>query len=420
MISLAVDWLMLFSCTLTDMAVHLGFLLILNGLIGIHSITAVSKVSVRAGDSITIPCLYGSQYRNHVKYLCKGYYWSFCSEVVKTNQPHSSGKFSISDDKTQRIFNVTIKALTNDDTDYWCAVEINQGGDIKKYFHLSVARGTPSLYVDHQEMTGFNGDSVTISCKYTTAGEMKWCRLGGNCVTGSSGSIDGTTVTINSSVRNVFIVTMSGLTTQSSGWYLCVKGDFQMPVHVTVNDTPTTTSLATRRHFTTLSPPAGPVNLTSVSPDETLNSSVSVKLMSYIIPLSVLIFIVMMTLFIWFLCKRNKHTEEESSATATAEEVLTYTTVKHERKLDQAEAEVTYSNVKYTKKPSHKRSVAKSDEEVTYSSVVTTKQQPVQRVSCKTSKSNLTLSLTQSNVFCISINGSVSVAVNQSTTFGPH
>ena len=53
-------------------------------------------------------------------------------------------------------------------------------------------------------------------------------------MTESSGSIDGTAVTINASVPNVFTVTMSGLRTESSGWYYCVKGDLQMPVHVTV------------------------------------------------------------------------------------------------------------------------------------------------------------------------------------------
>ncbi|GLD65122.1 uncharacterized protein AKAME5_001661000 [Lates japonicus] len=236
---------------------------------------------------------------------------------------------------------------------------------------------------------------------------MKWCRLGGDCVT-SSGSIDGTRVTIIR-VRNVFTVTMSGLTIQSSGWYLCVKGDLHMPVHVTVTEKPTTTTscLTTLSHTADHNLEERVQNSASIDPksliiplsllvfivmvtlliwfmlkkhNKTLNSSVSVKLMSYIIPLSVLIFIVMVTLFIWFLSKRNKHTEAESSATATAEEVLTYTTVKHKRKLGQAEEEVTYSNVKHMKKPSHKRSVAKSDEDVTYSSVVTVKQQPVQRV----------------------------------------
>uniref|UniRef100_A0A8C4GVY1 Immunoglobulin domain-containing protein n=1 Tax=Dicentrarchus labrax TaxID=13489 RepID=A0A8C4GVY1_DICLA len=111
---------------------------------GIHNITTVSEVSVKAGDSITIPCLYESKYINHVKFLCKGYTWTSCSYAVKTNQP-SSGKFLISDDKSQRIFTVTINDLTDEDTDYWCAVEIDEGSDVREYFHLSVTRGKRDL-----------------------------------------------------------------------------------------------------------------------------------------------------------------------------------------------------------------------------------------------------------------------------------
>uniref|UniRef100_A0A3B4UAK6 Immunoglobulin domain-containing protein n=1 Tax=Seriola dumerili TaxID=41447 RepID=A0A3B4UAK6_SERDU len=199
---------------------------------GVHSVTTVSKVivttvskvSVKAGDSITIPCLYGSQYTNHVKYLCKGYYWKLCLVEAQTNQPRSSRKFSICDDKKQRIFTVTIQNLTNTDTYYWCKAPLN----------------TPSLSVDHQEITGFIGESINISCYYRNSGESEWCRLGMNCVTGSSGSIDGTSVTISATVPNVFTVTMSGLKTESSGWYYCVKGELQMPVHVTVTEKPTT------------------------------------------------------------------------------------------------------------------------------------------------------------------------------------
>ncbi|XP_076599511.1 polymeric immunoglobulin receptor-like [Chaetodon auriga] len=221
------------------MAVHLRLLLILTGLTGIHSITTVSKVSVKSGKSISIPCLYDSQYTNYVKYLCKGDYFSSCSYAAKTNQINS-GKFSISDDKNQRIFTVTINRLTDRDSGfYWCAVEIN-GTDVKEYFHLSVTRGTPRLYVDHQEITALIGEEKNINCFHHNSGGMKWCRLGGSCVTKSSGSIDGISVTINARHPSVSTVTMSGLRTESSGWYLFVQGDFQMPVHLTVTQKPTT------------------------------------------------------------------------------------------------------------------------------------------------------------------------------------
>ncbi|KAG7216278.1 hypothetical protein INR49_021682 [Caranx melampygus] len=125
------------------MAVHLTVLLILTGLTGVHSVTTVSEVSVKVGRSITIPCLYASQYRSNVKYLCRGYYWNSCSYQVKTNGP-SSERFSIFDDKKQRIFTVTINNLMDRDTDYWCIVEINHGSDVGKYFHLSVTQGKSS------------------------------------------------------------------------------------------------------------------------------------------------------------------------------------------------------------------------------------------------------------------------------------
>uniref|UniRef100_A0A3P9DRD2 Ig-like domain-containing protein n=1 Tax=Maylandia zebra TaxID=106582 RepID=A0A3P9DRD2_9CICH len=203
-------------------------------------ITTVSKVSVKTGKSISIPCLYESKYRNHVKYFCEGAKWRSCNDVVKTNTADPSGKYSISDDKNQFFFTVTINNLTNENTDYWCVVEINNGPDYGEHFQLSVTSGTPSLYVDHQMITGYIGESTTIRCHHSNSGEMKWCRLGRNCVTGSSGSIDGTTVTTYMSEPNVFTVTMSGLQSEDSGWYWCAKEDIQIPVYLTVTEKPIT------------------------------------------------------------------------------------------------------------------------------------------------------------------------------------
>ncbi|XP_037637662.1 CMRF35-like molecule 1 isoform X2 [Sebastes umbrosus] len=362
------------------MAVYLSFLLILTGLTGIHSITTVSKMSVKAGDSVTIPCLYDSKYTNHVKYLCKGYRFDSCSYAVKTNQQNSE-KFSISDDKEQRIFTVTIKDLKDEDTDYWCAVEIKGGSDVREYFQLLVTkRDTPRLYVDHQEITGFNGEEVTINCQHRNRREIAWCRLGSSCVMTSSGSIDGTRVTISMSVPNVFTVTMSGLRTESSGWYWCVKGDLQMPVHVTVTERPTT--LATTRQLTTVSPTSTRIPITG---DGTTvkngQGSASIMQMILIISLSLLISIAIVAVFVWFMLKRHKRTKVESSATTTAEEEVTYSDVKLKRKTSgQAGEEVTYGNVGYMRKTSGQSSYAEGDMDVMYSSVVAIKKQTGKRV----------------------------------------
>ncbi|XP_034093870.1 polymeric immunoglobulin receptor-like [Gymnodraco acuticeps] len=379
---------MWFSLThsLPDMTVQLSFLLIFTGLTGIHSITIVSKVSVRAGGSITIPCLYESQYINHVKYLCQGYYWALCSYAVNTNNPSSSGKFSISDDKEQGVFTVTINYLTEEETgDYWCAVENSNGYISRTYFHLSVTnskshlsaeRGPPHLYVDEQMMTGFRGEEITINYHYHNAGDIKWCRLGSSCVTWLNGSLDNSRVTINAIDSQVLTVTLSGLRTESSGWYLCVKGDLQMPVHITVTEKPTTTT----RHSTpepvkqTTEPvkhTTEPVKHTTSSADQALSTvdgeqqSFSGNLKSFIIPLSLLIFIVMVAMFIWFMFKKHRQTKEESPATII---------------LGLAEEEVTYSDVKHMRRASEKWSEANRDVDVMYYSVVAVERQTKQRI----------------------------------------
>ncbi|XP_039477751.1 uncharacterized protein LOC116333690 [Oreochromis aureus] len=318
------------------MALYLRILYIITGLTGVHSITTVSKVSVKTGKSISIPCLYGSQYKNHVKYLCEGPKWRFCRDVVKTNKADPSGKYSISDDKRQFIFTVTINNLTNKNTDYWCVVEISNGPDYGVHFQLSVTRGTPSLYVDHQRITGYIEENITIRCHHSNSGEMKWCRLGRNCVTGSSGSIDGAAVTAHMRDPNVFTVTMSGLKSEDSGWYLCAEGDIQIPVYLTVTEKPITTTAHT---FT------GDGTITTLKNGQQ-RASFDVKI--FIIRLSVLMCFVIVVLFIWLILRR-KQSKADSSATAMVDQ------------------EVIYANVGNIRRTSPEMSLPESDGEIMYS-----------------------------------------------------
>uniref|UniRef100_A0AAZ1XPT5 Immunoglobulin subtype domain-containing protein n=1 Tax=Oreochromis aureus TaxID=47969 RepID=A0AAZ1XPT5_OREAU len=201
----------------------------------------ISKVSVKTGKSISIPCLYESQYVNNVKYLCEGYYWRYCSDAVKTNKPDPSGKYFISDDKRKKIFTVTINQLANENTDYCGESPFFYTFQIVNYLFVFL-KGTPSLYVDHQKITGYIGENITVRHHHSNSGEMKWCRLGRNCVTGSSGSIDETTVTAHMRDPNVFTVTMSGLRSENTGWYWCAEADIQIPVYLTVTEKPITSN----------------------------------------------------------------------------------------------------------------------------------------------------------------------------------
>uniref|UniRef100_A0A3Q0QXY5 Immunoglobulin subtype domain-containing protein n=1 Tax=Amphilophus citrinellus TaxID=61819 RepID=A0A3Q0QXY5_AMPCI len=189
------------------------------------------------GGSVSIPCYYEPLYQNHVKYLCKGYFWVSCSAVIKTNQLKTSEKFSISDDTNQRIFTVTI----NDLTYFWLSVK-----KCIKCISFFFFQGMKSLTVSQQEIAAFEGGSVTAVCRYKYPKEkgVMWCRLGSICVTSRVGSIDGTTVKINMSVPNIFTVTMSDLRTESSGWYWGAVGDLQIPVHIIVHKVTSATTTA--------------------------------------------------------------------------------------------------------------------------------------------------------------------------------
>uniref|UniRef100_A0A1A8FJF4 Immunoglobulin domain-containing protein n=2 Tax=Nothobranchius korthausae TaxID=1143690 RepID=A0A1A8FJF4_9TELE len=222
----------------------------------------------------------------------------------------------------------------NTNSDYWCAVEI-YGADDGYDFHLSVTSGTPSLYVDSQEVTGFTGGNTTINCRYSTSGGMKWCKLGSTCVTGGSGSIDGTRVTMNTSAYNVFSVIMTDLRPESSGWYYCVRGDFQMPVHLTVAVKPAVTpSSALGTQATTTVPSA--------------QERSSVDLTNFIIPLSLLIFIVIVVLFVWLILQ-HKRGKADSAKSKRSEEEVTYTDVRFKKKTavlgSENDEDVTYSSV---------------------------------------------------------------------------
>ncbi|XP_055358206.1 uncharacterized protein LOC114870701 [Betta splendens] len=200
-------------------------------------------------------------------------------------------------------------------------------------------------------------------------GEVTWCRLSSSCATVTSKSMDETHLAINENPNNNFTVTMSGLSTESSGWYYFVIGDLQMPVHLTVTERPSTITLSPTTHQSTTT------HHTTVRENQTFTtcgtgqkSSDKDGLKKLIITLALLIFIVMMTLIIWFILKTHKQRKVNSSATVKAEDNVTYCDVTYRRRTSvQAGSDVIYSNT--GKGTSEQMSC--TDVGVIYSSVVT-------------------------------------------------
>ncbi|XP_028324742.1 uncharacterized protein LOC114476925 [Gouania willdenowi] len=359
------------------MAVHFSILLLLSGVTGICSITTVRQVSVKTGKSISIPCLYSSENTDKVKYLCKGYYWDFCTFVAQTNWPQNSDKFSITDDKTQRIFTVTISKLDKSNNDFWCVSGVPRSY-IREYFYLSVTEGESSLYTEEQNYVGYIGENITIKCFSKVTGVKKWCRLGGPCVTDriSDGAIHGTTVTINTSVPGGFNVTMSKLRSESKGWYYCEAGDFQMPVYIRVQNRPGwfLQIVVNESHFLLIQSLScfKAVTITDGKSETTTGTSgkqekgSTFDLKILLIPLGLLILIMTMTISIWIILQRRRGKAE---ASATTEDEVTYSSVVHVKpqsaqRGDERELDSMYSSVK----PKKKRA-ASAAEDVTYSTL---------------------------------------------------
>ncbi|XP_036374271.1 polymeric immunoglobulin receptor-like [Megalops cyprinoides] len=209
------------------------------------SVSTVSRVTVQRGRSVTIPCHYDLKYENSVKYWCLGYSWPSCSVVVSTDSPKNNGKVSITDDPAHQVFTVSMKSLQEGDSEYyWCAIEIGGTETLDDFacLHLTVTAGTPGLWVDQQEVTGVEGGSVRVQCRYSNRGDTKkWCRSWGSCVAGNSGNVRISDDRLN----NVFTVTVRRLERKDTGWYWCAAGDLQIPVHITVTQPATAVTTST-------------------------------------------------------------------------------------------------------------------------------------------------------------------------------
>uniref|UniRef100_A0A8C1RAN0 Ig-like domain-containing protein n=1 Tax=Cyprinus carpio TaxID=7962 RepID=A0A8C1RAN0_CYPCA len=109
---------------------------------------ALTAVERSVGERVDIRCTYESGYESNPKYLCKGE----CNIgnkviVVKSGSPAEDRRFSLSDDRTARVFTVTITDLRPaDEGQYWCGVE-RTVTDVYSEILLLVKQGNQSFTV---------------------------------------------------------------------------------------------------------------------------------------------------------------------------------------------------------------------------------------------------------------------------------
>ncbi|KAI4882802.1 hypothetical protein NFI96_031560, partial [Prochilodus magdalenae] len=89
-----------------------------------NQLTGPKEVKQCAGKPVHIVCRYHSFYRDNVKYWCKGYYFNFCTSLLRTDQPaHANGPLAIADNKKEGFFTIHIQNVAAEDSGwYWCAV----------------------------------------------------------------------------------------------------------------------------------------------------------------------------------------------------------------------------------------------------------------------------------------------------------
>lgn len=104
-------------------------------------------------------------------------------------------------------------------------------------------------------LMGFEAGSVSVYCHHHAPRKRDemWCKLGGHCVTGTSGAIDGASVEVKHH-SGLMIVTMSKLKKENTGWYWCSARKLQIPVHITVSARRETITTTTTTEMTSKQP----------------------------------------------------------------------------------------------------------------------------------------------------------------------
>nr|CAH19213.1 NILT2 leucocyte receptor [Cyprinus carpio] len=120
------------------------------------------KVTGHTGGRADIRCTYESGYESNSKYLCKG----TCNIgnkviMVKSGSPAEDQRFSLSDDRTARVFTVTITDLRQEDAgQYWCGVKRSLS-DVYSEIVLLVKQAEPSYFSTTE--TNPQSTSITVS-----------------------------------------------------------------------------------------------------------------------------------------------------------------------------------------------------------------------------------------------------------------
>ncbi|XP_043970303.1 polymeric immunoglobulin receptor-like isoform X1 [Gambusia affinis] len=178
------------------------------------------------GRDVKITCSYDEGYQNNNKYLCKNECGS--SDVLITTKQKNKGKYSITDNIKIGVVTVTISDLQSRDAGkYWCGITV-WGPDIYTEVKLHIKEDRCCNNVN--KIQSIEEGSVTISCPYDSqsVNKLKFLCRGNRPSTCLQQAVITSSNTQNGRFRlsddrksTIFTVTISSLTLEDSGSYLC-------------------------------------------------------------------------------------------------------------------------------------------------------------------------------------------------------
>ncbi|XP_043970305.1 polymeric immunoglobulin receptor-like isoform X1 [Gambusia affinis] len=175
---------------------------------------------------VKITCHYDEGYKNYEKYLCKNECGS--SDVLITTTQKNKGKYSITDNIKIRVVTVTISDLQSRDAGkYWCGIT-RRVKDLYTEVKLHIKEDRCCNNVN--KIQSIEEGSVTISCPYDfqSVNKLKFLCRGNRPSTCLQQAVITSSNTQNGRFRlsddrksTIFTVTISSLTLEDSGSYLC-------------------------------------------------------------------------------------------------------------------------------------------------------------------------------------------------------
>ncbi|XP_078403899.1 uncharacterized protein LOC144684059 [Cetorhinus maximus] len=184
---------------------------------------AKNEIRGVVGRAITTECHYDVADQSDVKYWCHGKSRQ-CHVLATTNW--QKGRMSITDNKSQGLFIVTMKDLCSGDTGWYsCGIE-KAGYDPMFSVELQISYVSGALWAK-ETVTGVVGRAITIECHYDARrykSHIKyWCHgWTHQChVVASTNWRNGRISVTDNKSRPIFTVTMEDLHSGDTGWYSC-------------------------------------------------------------------------------------------------------------------------------------------------------------------------------------------------------